>query len=238
MRFSNPVKADTGWLGAGDHVCIRVIDTGPGIPENVRHQAFRPGCSTKERDRPSGFGLFNVGRFSARAGGGVRILSPSGGGTQIEVILPRAGTSRYDPDGFPMRSEYGGRERVLLVDASAHARELGRWRIASLGYDVVDVATVEEACGILSCDGSVRVVVSAVSLSSPCDSWALLKWIDARCIPVGVILSLTDAEPYRSLDGRVLPDNVDILPCPHSRKALAQSLRRALETAWSEMREA
>lgn len=65
---------------------VRIADSGPGIPENVRHRAFEPFYTTKGRG--TGLGLALVKRVVERHGGNVSIDCPEEGGTVVTLALP------------------------------------------------------------------------------------------------------------------------------------------------------
>jgi two-component system, NtrC family, sensor kinase len=71
-----------------DGVVIRVIDNGPGVPEDVRSRLFEPFFTTKPRGEGSGLGLSIVRRILDRHGGKITVESLPGR-TCFEVWLPR-----------------------------------------------------------------------------------------------------------------------------------------------------
>lgn len=76
------------------YVTINVRDTGQGMDETTRLNAFKPFFTTKG-DRGTGLGLVIVDQIVSRAGGRVKIDSEVGRGTTIQVYLPRiAGAAR------------------------------------------------------------------------------------------------------------------------------------------------
>lgn len=77
-------------LEPGPHVRIEVIDTGTGIPEDVRERVFEPFFTTKATGAGSGLGLSTTFRIVQDAGGVVLLDSVVGEGTRFELLLPRA----------------------------------------------------------------------------------------------------------------------------------------------------
>jgi PAS domain S-box-containing protein len=73
-------------LAPGAYVSIAVQDTGPGIPPEVIARVFEPFFTTK----PTGLGLSMVYGLAQQAGGVVRVTCPEGGGTVVEIVVPRA----------------------------------------------------------------------------------------------------------------------------------------------------
>ena len=72
----------------GDTLCLRILDNGPGIPENVSKNLGKPFITT--RADGLGLGLFLSNSTINRLGGTLR-LRPSPQGTVTEVVLPQAG---------------------------------------------------------------------------------------------------------------------------------------------------
>lgn len=75
-------------LTEDDNVCIKVVDTGVGIPEEDLEHLFEPFFTRKTRG--TGLGLANVKRILEEHGGRVGINSTSGEGTQVSLWLPMA----------------------------------------------------------------------------------------------------------------------------------------------------
>lgn len=91
------VVKDTGAKGAitistrrdGDHVEVRVSDTGAGIPESIRPHVFEPFFTTKEVGRGTGQGLsVAYNSIVHQHGGSIHFVSEVGRGTMFVVRLP------------------------------------------------------------------------------------------------------------------------------------------------------
>ncbi|HEV7290345.1 sensor histidine kinase [Sphingomonas sp.] len=73
--------------GQGERACIRVSDTGPGVPSQLRDQLFTPFVTGREE----GLGLgLAISRDIARDFGGELTLAESGEGARFELTLLRA----------------------------------------------------------------------------------------------------------------------------------------------------
>jgi PAS domain S-box-containing protein len=81
---------DTGELLPGAYVSIAVRDTGPGIPPDVIARVFEPFFTTKPVGKGTGLGLSMVYGLAQQAGGIARVICPKGGGTTVEIVVPRA----------------------------------------------------------------------------------------------------------------------------------------------------
>jgi two-component system CitB family sensor kinase len=75
---------------------IRVIDSGPGVPDATRTEIFEAGYSTKPTSGRGarGVGLSLVKRMAERRGGRVTVSEAPLGGAVFEVVLPEAVRAR------------------------------------------------------------------------------------------------------------------------------------------------
>jgi signal transduction histidine kinase len=69
-------------------VTLQVLDTGPGIPPEMREKVFEPFFTT--RAQGTGLGLAIVKKFIESHQGGVSIAEAPGGGTIFKIYLPGA----------------------------------------------------------------------------------------------------------------------------------------------------
>jgi signal transduction histidine kinase len=74
--------------GQGE-ICLRVVDSGPGIPENVREKIFEPFFTTKQKG--TGLGLAIVKKNVRHLNGTMHVESPfsGGSGTRITIRFPK-----------------------------------------------------------------------------------------------------------------------------------------------------
>jgi signal transduction histidine kinase len=71
-----------------DEAKIDVIDTGPGIPEEIKDQIFDPFFTTKKDGVGTGLGLSVSYSIIAKNGGRMAVTSTPGEGTCFSIILP------------------------------------------------------------------------------------------------------------------------------------------------------
>ena len=76
--------------GGGRFVCMRVVDSGSGMPPDVAQRAFEPFFTTKPVGKGTGLGLSQVYGFASQSGGRVAINSRTGDGTTVTLYLPVA----------------------------------------------------------------------------------------------------------------------------------------------------
>ncbi|MEU1130340.1 sensor histidine kinase [Streptomyces sp. NPDC005900] len=76
----------------GRSLVLRVRDTGPGVPAELRETIFTEGWTTKEPPAHGkrGIGLPLVRRLAERQGGSARVDEAPDGGAEFTVVLPEA----------------------------------------------------------------------------------------------------------------------------------------------------
>lgn len=106
--------------GSGDgssRVCLRVSDTGPGIPEAIRKQIFDPFFTTKPAGKGTGLGLSVVANLVADMSGQIELKSSGADGSTFEILLPEA---MAGPDTVVLNEDLAiGSGCILLIDDDA-----------------------------------------------------------------------------------------------------------------------
>lgn len=111
-------------LPDGDYLCLRVSDTGAGMPAEVLAHVFEPFFTTKPIGQGTGLGLSMIYGFAQQSGGQVRIDSVPGEGTTVALYLPRhLGEAPQQPalSGEPCAQSQG---TILLVEDEPTMRML------------------------------------------------------------------------------------------------------------------
>lgn len=128
-------------IKTGEYVRLSVMDTGPGIPDDVKERMFDPFFTTKKntKRRGSGLGLSIVLGIVKDHNGYVDFETELGKGTTFYVYLPihREETAEGQ---YPR-----GHETILVMDDDALQVELLSQMLRSLGYSVEPCYNGEEA---------------------------------------------------------------------------------------------
>jgi signal transduction histidine kinase len=74
--------------GQSDHVAVKVVDYGQGIPKHVLPSIFDPFFTTKAKGKGTGLGLSVSQGIVAKHGGKITVSSEEGSGTVFTVIMP------------------------------------------------------------------------------------------------------------------------------------------------------
>lgn len=151
----------------GDCACLRVSDTGSGIPEEYRERVFEPFFTTKEKGKGTGMGLSTVYSIVRAHDGRIDLESELGDGTSITVRLPSVedgGSCHSKPAPKDLAEGEGG--RLLLVDDDDIVLQTAAEMLSELGFDVVSAESGPEAIRLFSQDPDSFVLV-VLDLSMP-----------------------------------------------------------------------
>ncbi len=81
-------KITISTVSAGDHVIVRIQDTGSGMDEETRKRIFDPFYTTKAVGQGTGLGLSIAFRIIEEHGGRINVKSTPGVGTEFVLALP------------------------------------------------------------------------------------------------------------------------------------------------------
>lgn len=97
-------RVEVALRAEGRTVVLKVRDTGPGVPEDLRELIFTEGWSTKKPPAHGkrGIGLSLVRRLAERQGGSATVGPAPGGGAEFTVVLPEA---LAEPESVPAGAE-------------------------------------------------------------------------------------------------------------------------------------
>ena len=84
-KYGGEVVISLGKENSG--IILSVRDSGPGIPEEIRHKIFTPYFTT--RDKGTGLGLSIVHQIVEELKGGIEVISPPEGGAEFRVKIPQ-----------------------------------------------------------------------------------------------------------------------------------------------------
>ncbi|MGZ3458898.1 MAG: sensor histidine kinase [Archangium sp.] len=84
-----PGRIEVRWATREQDVVLTVADNGCGIPQELQEKVFQPLFTTKPVGIGTGLGLSICKELVTQAGGGVRLSSKQGEGTEVELTLRR-----------------------------------------------------------------------------------------------------------------------------------------------------
>ncbi len=153
-------------LACGPYVCVRVTDTGTGMPPDVTARAFEPFFTTKPLGQGTGLGLSMIYGFARQSEGHAVIESELGRGTAISIYLPRhdGGVAAEIAAASAAESGGGSGETVLVVEDEGIVRELIVDVLGDQGYRVLQAHDGPAGLRILEGGETVALLVTDVGL--------------------------------------------------------------------------
>ncbi|HYH20335.1 MAG TPA: response regulator [Azospirillum sp.] len=218
----------------GDYVLLGVVDSGAGMPADVRERAFEPFFTTKELGHGTGLGLSIIHGFVRQSGGDIRIDSEPGQGTAVRFILPRATVDLSKPaGGEAMEAECPLARRgeaILLVEDDPGVRAVATEEVRELGYTVIEASGAQPALDLLAGGQEVALLFTDIAMPGGMNGYDLAA--AAREARPGLRILYTSAYPEfalaRSRESKV---PAPVLQKPYLRHELARALRAALDAA-------
>jgi len=99
-----------------EYVVLAVRDTGIGMSNDVKRQAFEPYFTTKDKEKHQGVGLASVRGIVESVGGYVQLESEEGIGTVVAIYLPRVAKPDPLPNLLEANVEVGDLIHQKLVE--------------------------------------------------------------------------------------------------------------------------
>ncbi|HEX3033690.1 MAG TPA: ATP-binding protein, partial [Thermodesulfobacteriota bacterium] len=135
---------------AGHYIVITILDTGVGIPPEIRDKTFDPFFTTKEFGKGTGLGLSTSYGIVKSHGGFIHVYSEVDKGSQFKIYLPAIETSdtRGVKVGQIEKLPLGNGELILVVDDEASIRETAKATLKTYGYRVITASDGAEAVAL------------------------------------------------------------------------------------------
>lgn len=214
--------------GPGEYVMLSVSDTGTGMSEEIVRKAFEPFFTTKEVGKGSGLGLAQVFGFAKQSGGGVRIHTRPGVGTNVQVLLPRTepgeARTKAAADANTEHDIVAGRHHILLVDDDPAVREVTAQMLQGLGFQVTEADSGASALRILE---STAVDLLLADFAMPVMTGGeLARAVSTRQPDLPIVF----ISGYAELGALGLGDN-PVIRKPFQEQQMARTLFQALKKA-------
>ena len=220
-----PHEAD---MPAGPLVALGVSDTGSGMTAEVAGRAFDPFFTTKPLGTGTGLGLSMVYGFAQQSGGGVRITSSPGTGTEVTLYfpaLPGEADPLVQPGALPPVPGRG--ETVLVVEDEEPIRLLMEDVLHDHGYTVLSAENGAAALARLGASIAIDLMVTDIGLPGGMNGRELS--LAARKLRPGLpILMMTGFAPASVLGDRRLEPGMAIMTKPFTMAALTIQIQELL----------
>ncbi len=220
-------------LASGVYARLEVRDDGAGMPLAVRERMFDPFFTTKDVGQGTGLGLSTVYGIVEQSGGGLRVRSSPGGGTEVAVLLPGAAgaaaeASRAEPAASPRAASRPARgETILLVEDEPAILNLVTRLLESAGYRVIAASDGEEALARVNESGEEPELLLSDVIMPKLGGPDLAKRLRERLPGLRTIFMSGYALDHRT--GAVRLDPGDrVIQKPFTPRALVETVERVL----------
>ena len=219
----------------GDWVVLAVSDQGVGMNRETLQRIFEPFYTTKGPGGGTGIGLATVYRIVERSSGTIYVDSEPEKGTTFTIFFPAAQKSQTSsPDRETAEADGSSAERrssarVLLVEDEDDLREPYRIFVESLGCQVFEAATVEQAHNAVEeAGGEIDLLLADVIL--PDGSGVELAKVLREQIPNLTVIFMSGYAPDLLYGDKDFDGEWDFLPKPVSRKKLLSVVKSGLDS--------
>ena len=133
-QIDAPLRATAGTLGPGCYLCLKVSDTGSGIPPHVLGRMFEPFFTTKASGEGTGLGLSIVLGVVLAHGGAIVVTTEPARGTTFEILLPAVQGSPVAAHEEDPVKPTGSGQKIAFIDDEASITLMAERGLQMRGY--------------------------------------------------------------------------------------------------------
>ncbi len=137
-----------GTNAKGEHVVLKISDTGCGIGPETIGKIFDPFFTTKAPGKGTGLGLATCYAIVQQAGGEISVESKIGSGTSFIIRLPRSsngGAADKGEEKSVSPAKLSGHERLLVAEDDNDVRTMLTGLLSRQGYSVLAAVDGQQA---------------------------------------------------------------------------------------------
>jgi PAS domain S-box-containing protein len=203
----------------GEHVVLRVSDTGSGMPREVIERVFEPFFTTKSFGEGTGLGLSQVFGFAKQIGGAVTAESEMEKGSILTLYLPASHGA--DPSKWMIGDRALG--RVLVVEDDMFVAELAADMLGELGFESTITHSAKEALERLAGGDRPKLVFTDVVMPGGITGIELARKLRERFPELPILLTTGYSEQVGATQG------FPVLQKPYELGALAGAISKLLK---------
>jgi CheY-like chemotaxis protein len=216
-------EGERPWIQAGQHVRVRVSDTGVGMDAATKARVFEPFFTTKRIGDGSGLGLAMVYGIVKQSGGYVWVESEHERGTTFTLLFPTLATGQT---GGGTSDAPVVHETILVIEPDDAVRMLMADSLTQSGYRVLEAGSSLVGGEMLAAYAQ-RVHLLVTTVERDDEHWTRFIAQATSADPLLKVLLVADAAEVH-LDDPVF-DGRPILEKPFTQRALASKVRDLLK---------
>ena len=206
----------------GEHVALRVSDTGSGMDRKTMERVFEPFFTTKTFGEGTGLGLSQVFGFVKQLGGTVTVESDLGKGSTFTIYIPasQSGERAQDEGAAANKLTLG---RVLIVEDDNIVAELAAGMLDELGFEPTVVHSAKEALDRLASGEKPKLIFSDIIMPGGISGLELARKVRDRFPELPILLTTGYSEQAGGTHG------FPVLQKPYEFDSLSDALQKLLK---------
>jgi two-component system, cell cycle sensor histidine kinase and response regulator CckA len=214
----------------GDFVCLRVTDSGCGIPAGNLPRIFEPFFTTKAPGKGTGLGLATVYGIVRQHGGWVNVISEVGKGSAFEIFLPMDGEAAAQSSSAEIvKGPDSGNEAILLVEDEAPVRKLAASVLKRRGYQVFEAACGPDAIELWNAHkDDIRLLLTDMVMPAGMTGRELAKKLESERPGLKVIYT-SGYNPDNTETSFIPREGLNYLAKPYQATQMLHLVRAALD---------
>ncbi len=203
----------------GEHVVLKVSDTGSGMSRDVIDRVFEPFFTTKGYGEGTGLGLSQVFGFVKQIGGVITADSEPGHGSTFTLYLPASHGSAATKGHA--NGHHSG--HVLIVEDDMVVAELAAGMFGELGFESVVTHSAKEALEKLSSGTRPKLIFSDIVMPGGISGLELARKVRDRFPELPILLTTGYSEQVTGNHG------FPVLQKPYEMDGLAGAVGSVLK---------
>ena len=203
----------------GEHVVLRIADSGTGMSREVMDRVFEPFFTTKGYGEGTGLGLSQVFGFMKQIGGAITVNSEPGRGSAFTLYLPAS------HGAVPAAKHLNGHSmgRVLIVEDDTLVAELAAGMFGELGFESTVTHSAKEALDKLSSGTRPKLIFTDIVMPGGISGLELARKIRDRFPELPILLTTGYSEQVTGNHG------FPVLQKPYEMDGLAGAIGNVLK---------
>jgi PAS domain S-box-containing protein len=204
----------------GEHVALRISDTGTGMSQQTAERVFEPFFTTKGYGEGTGLGLSQVFGFAKQIGGAAIVESELGKGSTFTIYIP---ASRLAASLDPKVNGISAHGHILVVEDDIVVAELAAGMLGELGFEATVAHSAKEALDHLTQGDKPNLIFSDVVMPGGISGIELARKVRDRFPELPILLTTGYSEQVAGTHG------FPVLQKPYEIESLAGALGKVLK---------